>query len=93
MSSVRAACLFLLGTAACPVLASAQLAPGPRQILLNETIHGIALSDEYRWMEDPTNEAEWAGWVAMESQRSRKLLGALPSQAEFADLIASRLRA
>jgi len=89
VSSFRGACLFLLGTAAFPMVALAQVAPGLRQVPLNETVHGIALSDEYRWMEDPTNKDEWAGWVAMESQRSQKMLSALPSQAEFADLISS----
>lgn len=60
----------------------------PRIVPLTETVHGITLSDEYRWMEDPATKAEWGSWVSAESQRTDALLGALPQRASFAETIA-----
>ena len=63
--------------------------PAPRTVPLTETVHGITLEDEYRWMEDPATKAEWSGWVAAESQRTAAFLNALPYRAEFAQSIRS----
>lgn len=61
----------------------------PRQAPLTETVHGITLADEYRWMEDPATKPEWSAWVAGESQRTRAMLDGLPERAGFADSISS----
>ncbi|MEY2885058.1 MAG: hypothetical protein RL490_2782, partial [Pseudomonadota bacterium] len=87
MTSYRRLSLLLTVSAALPICAMAQSAPAPRQVPLQETVHGIALSDEYRWMEDAANKQEWADWVAAESRNTRKMLDAMPLQAEFARLI------
>jgi prolyl oligopeptidase len=63
-------------------------APAPRAVPLTETVHGITLGDEYRWMEDPASKAEWGSWVAAESRRTDAMLGALPQRAGFAETIA-----
>lgn len=60
----------------------------PRAVPLTETVQGITLSDEYRWMEDSANAAEWTAWVRAESQRTRAMLDAAPVRAEFGKLIA-----
>ena len=63
--------------------------PAPRAVPLTETVHGITLNDEYRWMEDPATRPEWSAWVGGESQRTRSMLDGLPVRGELADLIAS----
>lgn len=70
-------------------LVAQSVVPVPRQVPLTETIHGIALTDEYRWMEDPATRPEWAAWVGSESQRTRAMLDGLPVRAELSDLIRS----
>lgn len=62
--------------------------PAPRAVPLTETVHGITLNDEYRWMEDPATRPEWSGWVAAESQRTDALLGTVPQRSGFAETIA-----
>lgn len=57
-----------------------------RAVPFSETVHGIAISDEYRWMEDPATKDEWGGWVRTQSLRTRGMLDALPYRSEFADL-------
>lgn len=83
--------LLLLGCAGCPVPAVAQPAPAPapalRAVPLSETVHGITLGDEYRWIEDPAALPEWSKWVAAQSQRTRAMLDHMPVRAEFARLI------
>lgn len=51
---------------------------------VNETVHGIALTDEYRWMEDPANRDELLAFVKTENARTEAMLAALPERAWFA---------
>lgn len=88
ISVVSMAALGAVLIPATALLAQAALAPA-RTVPLTETVHGITLSDEYRWMEDPANKAEMAAWVSGESLRTRAMLDAQPVRAEFAKLIAS----
>jgi prolyl oligopeptidase len=72
------------GSLGCLVLSHAAFAAEPpRAVPLSETVHGIALQDEYRWMEDSTNQAELNAWIKAESADARKALEALPSRAAF----------
>lgn len=92
MPSPRVLSLVFTVAAIAPLAAiaaqSASPAP-PRQVPLTETVHGITLSDEYRWMEDPATKPEWSGWVSGQSLRTRAMLDAIPARAEFAELISS----
>jgi prolyl oligopeptidase len=72
---------ILLASTAVPAFAS------PRAEPVTETVHGITLTDEYRWMEDPANEAEMVAWVKEESKKARAALEALPERAAFAKAI------
>jgi prolyl oligopeptidase len=63
--------------------AGAMAAPAPRAVPVTETVHGYTLTDEYRWMEDPANAAEMAGWVKAEAAETRAALAALPERAGF----------
>lgn len=58
-----------------------------RQVPLSETVHGITLQDEYRWIEDPAARPEWGAWVSAQSGRTRAMLDSMPVRAEFARLI------
>ena len=44
-------------------LAAPLAAAPPRAVPLTETVHGVTLSDEYRWMEDPANRTEMLAFV------------------------------
>lgn len=52
---------------------------------VTETIHGITLTDEYRWMEDPAHAAEMLAFVEAENARARAMFDALPERAWFAE--------
>ncbi|UVI39572.1 prolyl oligopeptidase family serine peptidase [Qipengyuania spongiae] len=62
---------------------SADAPPQVRSVPLTETVHGITLEDEYRWMEDPANQAEMLAFVERENVRTRAMLDALPERAWF----------
>lgn len=65
-------------------LAPPLTAAPPRLVPLTETVHGVTLSDEYRWMEDPANRAEMIAFVEADNARTRALLDATPDRAWFA---------
>lgn len=84
-NTLRERCAFLSATGAALALASgaaAQTAP-VRSEPLSETIHGITLADEYRWMEDDANREELLAFVEAENARTRAMLDALPERAWF----------
>lgn len=81
---VRAAALLAASAAAA---ISAGLAAQPvtvRAEPVTETTHGITLTDEYRWMEDPANTAEMLAFIDAENTRARAMFDALPERAWFA---------
>ncbi len=51
---------------------------------ITETVHGITLTDEYRWMEDAAKASEMDAWVLSESTKANAALQALPERAAFA---------
>lgn len=65
-------------------LASVCAAAPPTAVPFTETVHGITLADEYRWMEDPAKAAEMSAWVLSESATAHAALRALPERAAFA---------
>ena len=75
----------LFGTAGCAALFASvtALAEPPLAIPLRETIHGVTLQDEYRWMEDPSKKAEMLAFVEAENARNRAMLDAIPERAWF----------
>jgi prolyl oligopeptidase len=56
----------------------------PKTEPLTETVHGVTLTDEYRWMEDPARADELNTWIRAESAETQRLLAATPLRAEFA---------
>lgn len=84
MFSCRA--VLLAAAATCAFAAQAEDAPiaaPPRAEPLTETVHGITLADEYRWMEDPANRDAMIAFIAQENARTRTMLDALPERAWF----------
>ena len=74
--------LGLLGLPAGPAGAEGVAVPKPEPF--TETVHGLTLGDEYRWMEDPARADEVNAWIGAESAETQRVLGASPLRAEFA---------
>lgn len=55
--------------------------PTPRKPIV-DTLHGVRVEDPYRWLE-PVDAPEVQAWVREQSAHSRRLLDALPTQAEL----------
>ncbi|MES1200676.1 MAG: prolyl oligopeptidase family serine peptidase [Pseudomonadota bacterium] len=60
---------------------------------LHETTFGIALDDEYRWMENPARTAEMTAWVRASSEHTRAELAALPGRERLAQRLQNISRA
>jgi prolyl oligopeptidase len=65
-------------------LAVSAIAAPPTSTQVTETVHGITLVDEYRWMEDPAKAGEMSDWVLSESKTAHVSLRAIPERAAFA---------
>lgn len=65
------------------VMGTAAAAAPPAAQPLQETVHGITISDEYRWMEEPGRAQELAAWIGGESAAARQALLALPERPAF----------
>ena len=57
----------------------------PRAVPFSEDAFGLHLDDEYHWMEDPANAAEWEAWIRAASEHTRTQLAALPGREGLAD--------
>lgn len=77
------AALAVLAAAGGAHQATAQQGATPRVVPLSETVHGVTLADEYRWMEDPANAAEMLAFVEAENTRFRGLIDARGERAWF----------
>ncbi|GAA1842385.1 prolyl oligopeptidase family protein [Microlunatus capsulatus] len=64
--------------------------PSTRRDDTREQLHGRAVADPYRWLEDP-DAAETADWVARQNATSSAYLAALPERAWFGATMAAVL--
>src|SRR3984885_4359781 len=71
MSTPQALALFLMGTALLAQPPAAQKRP------VTDTYHGVAVTDEYRWLENGNNEAV-RKWSDAQNARARAALDKLP---------------
>jgi prolyl oligopeptidase len=55
--------------------------PAPKPEPLTETVHGITVSDPYRWMESPARHDEMVAWVKASSAQTTAALARLPGRA------------
>jgi len=86
----------LVRVSVCPLLLAAALAapaaaqtryPDARVAPVTDTLHGVAVTDNYRWLEDQTS-ADTRAWVVAQNRFREQQMGALPGR----DAIAGRLR-
>jgi prolyl oligopeptidase len=85
----RFACAVLaLGAAAAVPAAAQDHYPESRVAPVVDTLHGVAVTDDYRWLEDQRSP-ETRAWIASQNRFRERLLAAVPGR----DAIAARLRA
>ncbi|HEX2785341.1 MAG TPA: hypothetical protein VHN36_17280, partial [Ilumatobacteraceae bacterium] len=63
-------------------------APPTRRSADVEVLHGISVSDPYRWLEDGESE-EVAAWVAAHNQRTNQALAARPTWGQWHERLAA----
>jgi prolyl oligopeptidase len=74
-----------------PRLAWAQPPFGPPKASVRpvtETLHGVAVTDPYRWMETPA-DPEWTPYLMGQNAYARSVLGKIPGRDTLADKIAA----
>jgi len=55
--------------------------PAPKAEPLTESVHGVTVSDPYRWMESPARRDEMVAWVKASSAQTTAALARLPGRA------------
>jgi prolyl oligopeptidase len=88
---VRLACAV---AAALTLLACARFDAGPPETRIDaviDTLHGIAVPDPYRWLEDPDSRAT-RRWIEAQNAYTLSFLGRLPGRAEIAQRAAELMR-
>lgn len=53
----------------------------PKTEPLTETVHGVTISDPYRWMESSNRRDEMVAWVKASSAQTTATLARLPGRA------------
>ncbi|MFI4977021.1 MAG: prolyl oligopeptidase family serine peptidase [Caulobacterales bacterium] len=71
-----------------PAAAQALKAPVPRLQPVTETLHGVTLTDPYRWMENPA-DPDWTPYLMAQNAYARQVLGAIPGRAALEAKIAA----
>jgi len=66
-----------------PVLTSALPYPPSPASTASDTLHGVAVPDPYRWLENPKSP-EVQRWESAEDSLARAVLGRLPARADLA---------
>ena len=56
--------------------------------LVTETLHGVTVTDPYRWMEDP-RDPEWMPYLMGQNAYARAVLGKIPGRDALADKISA----
>ena len=77
---------WLAAAGATPAAAQARY-PDSRITPVTDTVHGVALTDNYRWLEDQQS-ADTRAWIAAQNRFREQAMGALPGR----EAIAGRLR-
>ncbi len=73
--------MLLLASLACVAAAQPKSLPVTRaQTDIRETLHGVNLSDPYRWLEDQ-EAPETRAWIAGQNAYSRSLIDPIPERA------------
>ena len=83
-------CRILLALTA--VLLLAAKAPSTRRQPVTDTYHGVAVKDDYRWLEDADAPAV-KQWVARQNRASRAYLDSAPARAALEKRLGELYRA
>ena len=75
---------FALGQSAAPVLSGA---PATRRGDAQETLHGVTVSDPYRWLEDQES-AETRAWIMQQNEYTHKRLDSWPGRGRLEERLA-----
>jgi len=67
--------------------------PPPKAEPLTETVHGVSVSDPYRWMEKPDRRDEMIVWVKTSSAQTTETLASLPGHGPLLKELESASRA
>jgi prolyl oligopeptidase len=81
-----AAAVLLCAAAALPLVyaqEAARKAPPTRTDNVKETLHGVEVTDPYRWLEDQ-NSPETRAWIDAQNQYTQSLIGHLPGREAIA---------
>jgi prolyl oligopeptidase len=74
--------LLLLLVAACATVTKAPAPPATEVRPVTETLHGVTITDPYRWLEDQES-AETRAWIGRQNVYTDTLLGSLPRKQRF----------
>lgn len=82
--------VLLLGACATP---SVTVPPAPHSVAkpVTEALHGVAIPDPYRWLEDQS-APDTRAWIAAQNAHTDAILGTRPEPASFAPRITALLR-
>jgi prolyl oligopeptidase len=81
-----ASLLLLLFAAACATVNTVPAPPVTEARPVTETLHGVSVTDPYRWLEDQES-ADTRAWIASQNVYTDTLLGSLPQKQRFAQRI------
>ena len=80
--------LTLIMTTVCPTFGAP---PETRRENVTETLHGVTLTDPYRWLEDQNRE-ETRQWIDTQMKYTRSVIGALPGRDELTSRVSAILK-
>lgn len=85
--------LLLAGAVVCAcAFSAAKLTPPPsRTDNVTETLHGVKITDPYRWLEDQ-NSPETRAWIDAQAKFARSYLDPLPGRDEIRSKLAGLLK-
>jgi prolyl oligopeptidase len=86
-------CLFVAGAVVCAcVWAAPKVTPPPtRTDNVTETIHGVKITDPYRWLEDQKSP-ETRAWITAQAAFTRSFLDVLPGRPGIKDKLAGLMK-
>src|SRR5215471_19904803 len=83
--------LIAIGAAVCAIAATRLTPPPTRTDNVTETLHGVKITDPYRWLEDQKSP-ETRAWIDVQAKFARSYLDVLPGRANIRDQLASLLK-
>ena len=83
--------LLALGAPGLPALAPDKSPPHTKADAVSETLHGVEVTDPYRWLEDQKSP-ETRAWIEAQNRYAESILGGLPGREALATRLGELLR-